>query len=67
MHVSDAHFDEHYVENTNSECGGASCCRVISNATSSKKYSPAGYWGSVGNCDPPRHTYDKIFETISRE
>ena len=59
VHLTDLHFDMEYLEGANAECDLPVCCRAsvgMANATS----EPAGYWGTVGDCDIPTRTLEQF-------
>jgi sphingomyelin phosphodiesterase len=54
---TDAHVDFEYEEGTEAKCKGRLCCRKNTyKREDSTIKTPAGKWGTVGNCDLPLRT-----------
>ncbi|CEF68052.1 Sphingomyelin phosphodiesterase [Strongyloides ratti] len=71
LQLSDLHFDLLYKPDSEVDCNEPICCHDIHKINKRRKRikkvkKPAGYWGSVGNCDLPFWTIDAIFEDISK-
>lgn len=65
LHLSDLHLDLYYQINSVANCREPLCCR--SSSTPKKESFPAGNWGSMGYCDPPKRMLDNLLETISTQ
>uniref|UniRef100_A0AC35U4T5 Sphingomyelin phosphodiesterase n=1 Tax=Rhabditophanes sp. KR3021 TaxID=114890 RepID=A0AC35U4T5_9BILA len=65
LQLSDLHFDLLYEPGTESKCTDPICCHRKSKPKSGKKIKkPAGYWGTLGDCDLPIWTIEAMFEDI---
>ena len=64
LHLSDYHYDPYYAPRSNAECGEPMCCRENSGKPNSED-SAAGWWGSYGKCDIPKHTIDNMLQHIA--
>lgn len=66
LHISDLHYDFLYTPGTEANCADPLCCRPGDTTKQPGKIlQPAGYWGSVANCDVPYWTVDAILEYIA--
>ena len=65
LQISDIHLDLSYMANSPSMCKEPLCCRTSSSKTS--KSSPAGYWGSFGNCDSVFRTVENLAKTVGTQ
>lgn len=65
LQVSDIHLDQYYEPKSMTYCQEPLCCRASSSATGISK--PAGYWGSMGNCDLALRTVENMISTIASE
>ncbi|KAL0267657.1 UNVERIFIED_CONTAM: hypothetical protein PYX00_009860 [Menopon gallinae] len=63
LHISDTHFDPHYVEGVSDDCPLPLCCRADA-GTEGKSVS--GKWGGW-KCDIPERTLDNLLEHIAAE
>ncbi|XP_037914382.1 sphingomyelin phosphodiesterase isoform X1 [Hermetia illucens] len=64
LHLSDTHYDPHYVEGSNANCNEPLCCRA-SNGRPSSPNDAAGKWGDYRKCDTPKRTVDNLLQHIS--
>lgn len=64
MHISDTHYDPHYVEGSNADCNEPLCCR-ITNGRPLTPNSAAGKWGDYRKCDSPKRTVDHMLDHIA--
>ncbi|CAD5229144.1 unnamed protein product [Bursaphelenchus okinawaensis] len=66
LHITDIHVDLDYAVGTESDCGEPQCCRWPKQRVDKIK-KPAGYWGSVGNCDIPLWTVEDMLRSASTQ
>uniref|UniRef100_A0A1A9ZW88 Sphingomyelin phosphodiesterase n=1 Tax=Glossina pallidipes TaxID=7398 RepID=A0A1A9ZW88_GLOPL len=64
LHISDTHYDPHYVEGSNAECNEPLCCRLSSGKPENPN-SRAGKWGDYRKCDTPKRTVDNMLSHIA--
>ncbi|XP_053962392.1 sphingomyelin phosphodiesterase isoform X1 [Anastrepha ludens] len=64
LHISDTHYDPHYVEGSNANCNEPLCCRLSSGRPSNPN-DAAGKWGDYRKCDTPKRTVDNLLEHIA--
>ncbi|XP_050322957.1 sphingomyelin phosphodiesterase isoform X1 [Bactrocera neohumeralis] len=64
LHISDTHYDPHYVEGSNANCNEPLCCRLSSGRPSNPN-DAAGKWGDYRKCDTPKRTVDNMLEHIA--
>lgn len=64
LHISDTHYDPHYVEGSNADCNEPLCCR-ITNGRPLTPNSAAGKWGDYRKCDSPKRTVDHMLDHIA--
>ena len=65
LHITDVHIDEHYEENTDSECTQPLCCRKVSDGV--KNSEKSHYWGTRRSCDIPFRTFEATMEAAKRK
>ncbi|CAD5234594.1 unnamed protein product [Bursaphelenchus xylophilus] len=65
LHITDLHIDLEYAVGTEVDCGEPMCCRWPKERSMKPLKSPAGYWGSVGNCDSPLWTVENMLKHAS--
>lgn len=65
LHLSDIHLDLYYQVNAYAECSEPLCCRAGSSGNAGS--TPAGYWGSFGNCDSVLRTVQSLVSTITND
>jgi sphingomyelin phosphodiesterase len=63
LHLSDNHYDPHYLEGSNAECGEPLCCRATDGAPAQPS-GAAGKWGDYRKCDTPKRTIENLYEHI---
>lgn len=64
LHISDTHYDPHYVEGSNADCNEPLCCRLSSGRPSNPN-AAAGKWGDYRKCDTPKRTVDNMLSHIA--
>lgn len=64
LHISDTHYDPHYLEGSNADCNEPLCCRLSSGRPSNPN-AAAGKWGDYRKCDTPKRTVDHMLEHIA--
>ncbi|EDW77128.2 uncharacterized protein Dwil_GK22200 [Drosophila willistoni] len=64
LHISDTHYDPHYVEGSNAECNEPLCCRLSSGRPANPN-AAAGKWGDYRKCDTPKRTVDNMLAHIA--
>ncbi|KAI6227082.1 Sphingomyelin phosphodiesterase [Aphelenchoides besseyi] len=68
LQIADVHIDLKYAVGSEVECGEPQCCRMPKqselngNSTVRNVKEPAGYWGSVGNCDAPIWMFESMLK-----
>lgn len=63
LHISDTHFDPHYLEGVSDDCPLPLCCRADSGTEGE---SVGGKWGGW-KCDIPERTLDNLLEHIAEK
>lgn len=63
VHISDTHYDPHYREGMNAECGEPACCRLKQGAPTNPAHA-AGKWGDYRDCDSPWKAVLDVFMQI---
>jgi len=66
LHLSDTHWDPHYLEGSNANCGEPMCCRHTSGPVLYGE-DKAGFWGDYRKCDTPLRTIKSMYEHIRIE
>ncbi|WKX93157.1 hypothetical protein Q1695_010864 [Nippostrongylus brasiliensis] len=61
LQLTDIHIDFEYEPGSEVDCGVLICCRKSEGVVR----KPAGFWGSVGRCDIPYHTFKNMLEHIN--
>ncbi len=61
IQLTDIHFDDKYLKDTEAECGEPLCCRD----SNSKMKRPSGYWGTYP-CDLPNSTLRNTLSEIAK-
>ncbi|KAL5287221.1 SMPD1 family protein [Megaselia abdita] len=64
LHISDTHYDPHYMEGSNADCNEPLCCRLSSGRPTNPN-SAAGKWGDYRKCDSPKRLIDNMLSHIS--
>lgn len=64
LHISDTHYDPHYVEGANADCNEPLCCRLSSGRPANPN-AAAGKWGDYRKCDTPKRTVDNMLAHIA--
>ncbi|CAJ0583335.1 unnamed protein product, partial [Mesorhabditis spiculigera] len=71
LHLSDIHLDMYYTPGLEADCPEPQCCRpqqspdeiVAAGVTTPTPIKvPAGYWGTVGNCDAPYWLFTSMLQ-----
>lgn len=63
LHLSDIHIDPLYQPGSEVDCGEPLCCRYKPSNGTVKR--PAGFWGTVANCDIPYRTLESLLEHVT--
>ncbi|XP_063846583.1 sphingomyelin phosphodiesterase-like [Scylla paramamosain] len=67
LHLADTHYDPHYLEGSNAECGERyHCCRAESGPLETPE-AAAGKWGDYRFCDAPKRLLEAVYKHISEE
>ncbi|PAV83136.1 hypothetical protein WR25_23951 [Diploscapter pachys] len=75
LHLTDLHLDMYYTPGLEADCDTPQCCRPqdtpnevnagnAASGTTKGIKQPAGYWGTVGNCDAPYYLFTNMLDHI---
>lgn len=64
LQITDIHYDPHYLEGSNAECGEPLCCRITSGRPLSHS-AAAGKWGDYRKCDTPKILLENALKHIA--
>lgn len=67
LHLTDTHYDPHYVEGSIANCQEPLCCRLYSTppANTTTPIQLAGKWGSYEKCDAPKILIDNALKNMA--
>ncbi|XP_058792039.1 sphingomyelin phosphodiesterase-like [Phymastichus coffea] len=65
LQITDIHYDPHYLEGANAECGEPLCCRATSGVPLSPTHA-AGKWGDYRKCDTPKILLENALRHIAK-
>lgn len=63
VQITDTHYDPHYLEGSNVDCGEPLCCRADSGKPASPSVT-AGKWGDYRRCDTPTVLFENALKHI---